>query len=375
MEPITAKENLKILHIITGLNLGGAETMLYKLLKSSPKTDAHVVISLSGKGFYYDKIQALGVSVYCLSAKKNPFALFFRLHKIIKKENPHAIQCWMYHSNLIGAFAGYFAKVKNVCFGIRHTISKNDKFLTRVIDKISAWLSKKFCKAVICCGKNPLEASIKSGYAKDKLHVIYNGFDTSDLKFSSEGRCKIRSEFGFDEHDFVITHIARFHHLKNHVGLLRIFAKVLQKNKNAKLLLVGDGIVGNPQVENQLDALQLRNSVVMAGLRRDVVDIYSASDVSVLPSLSEGFPNVVGEAMLCECPCVVSDVGDSAMIVGNDAYVADVVDEIAFAEKILAISNMNDDEKTSLKDFCRNRILENFNINKIYQQYKCFWQK
>ncbi len=363
----------KIVHIITGLNLGGAEMMLYKLIKASPAPEKHIVVSLLGRGFFADKIEKIGCTVIPLNLKKKPIQTIIKLPQIVKEYKPIAIQCWMFHANVIGCIIGVFAGIKNICFGIHHTISSHDKFMLILLNKISALLSKRFCKAVICCGNNPLVASKKSGYKKDILKCIYNGFDIQEFRFSQSGRNKIRKEFNFSDSDFVIVHMARFHYLKNHVGLLRIFAEVLKKNPNAKLLLVGDGLIGNETIENQLNELNIKSTVKFAGLRTDVIDIYSASDVSVLPSLSEGFPNVLGEAMLCECPCVATDVGDASFIIGNKDFTFEVSDETGFADKLVEISNLPSDKKNELRNFSRNRIVENFDIKKIYKQYLDLW--
>ena len=146
-------------------------------------------------------------------------------------------------------------------------------------------------------------------------------------------------------------------------------------NKDAKLLLVGDGIKDRKEIEETIDALNIRKSIQMLGMRSDVNKIYSAADVSILTSLAEGFPNVIGESMLCKCPCVSSDVGDCGFIIGNPNFVIDLNNEDGFVKILNDIANLSSDEQVNLREHSRNRIVENFDIKKIYAQYNDAWNK
>ena len=368
--------NIKVLHIITDLGLGGAETMLYKIIANSPDPKKHSVISLRSKGFFGDKIEELGANVYPLGMTKNPFFLNpFKVIKLIKEISPDAIQCWMFHANLFGSIFGRLAGIKNIAWGIHHSISKNDKCSIRIINKILAFISHNFCKTVICCGTKPSKICKDSGYDKEKILCIYNGFDISSMNFNAKWRDEIREELGLKNFHFVIVHVARYHYLKNHIGLLRIFANLLKINKDAKLLLVGDGIKDRKEIEETIDALNIRKSIQILGMRSDVNKIYSAADVSILTSLAEGFPNVIGESMLCKCPCVSSDVGDCGFIIGNPNFVIDLNNEDGFVKILNDIANLSSDEQVNLREHSRNRIVENFDIKKIYAQYNDAWNK
>lgn len=367
---------MKILHIITGLNRGGAEMMLYKIIKHSPNPTKHRVVSLIAEGFFAQKIRELGCVVESLDMTKNPLTFSpFHILRIIKDARPDVIQCWMFHANIIGGFFGRLSGVKNIVWGIHHSMSKYDRRISHLINKIGALMSHNFCDTVICCGLRPLEVCKNSGYAADKLKCVYNGFEPDVFFFDENARKKIRTELGLTDDAFVVVHMARFHILKNHLGLLRIFAKLLAKNHNSYLVLVGDGLAGNEQIENAIDELGIRANVKMMGFRTDSCAFYSAADVTVLPSLSEGFPNVVGESMLCERPCITSAVGDCANITGHRDWAFELSDEDGFAEKLFEFSKMPKSELKACGEECRKRIVDNFSIEKIYNEYSKIWRK
>ncbi len=367
---------MKILHIITGLNRGGAEVMLYKIIKHSPNPSAHYVVSLLPEGYFGQKIRDLGCDVWSLNMTKNPFSFSpFRFFKIIKDIQPNVIQCWMFHANIVGGLFGRITGVKNIVWGIHHSISKFDRKISRIINKICALMSYKFCKTVVCCGLRPLEVCKDSGYDSSKLKCIYNGFELKDFFFNEQARISVRKELGLSDDAFVIVHMARYHILKNHTGLLRIFAKLQKKAPNSYLLLVGDDVVGNNSIESLIDKLGLRANIFTLGFRPDTCNLFSAADVSVLPSLSEGFPNVVGESMLCETPCITTNVGDCSTIIGHKDWSFELSDEDGFALKLFEFSKMSKSEMKKCGEKCRKYILDNFDIEKIYHQYAEIWNR
>ena len=152
-------------------------------------------------------------------------------------------------------------------------------------------------------------------------------------------------------------------------------AKLLAKNHDSYLVLVGDGLVGNKQIEDAIDELGIRSNVKIMGFRTDSCALYSAADVTVLPSLSEGFPNVVGESMLCERPCITSTVGDCANITGHSDWAFELSDENGFAEKLFEFSKTPKTELKVCGKECRKRIVDNFGIEKIYNEYAKIWRE
>ena len=363
-----------ILHIITGLSLGGAEMMLYKLIKNSPNPQKHMVVSLTDKGYFGDKLLELNVRVIELKMSKWLFfTKIWTLVKIIKESKVDVIQCWMYHANLIGSICGFIANVKNIVWGIRHSISKHDKLSVRIIDKILALTSSFACKAVICCGDIPKLTCEKNGYSKSKLYSIYNGFETHEMYFSEEERNKLRNEFRLSNENFVIVHMARFHYLKNHSGLLKIFAQVYKKNKLARLVLAGNGIENNTKIDELIKEFNLSKSVLVLGTRTDTRAIYSMSDVAILTSLSEGFPNVLGEAMLCERPSLATDVGDCKLIIDNDDWIFDLNDNENFVKALLELSIMPKDKIMDIGRSCRKKIIDRFDIGQTYIKFHKIW--
>lgn len=367
---------MKILHIITGLNGGGAEMMLYRIIKHSPNPADHRVVSLLSGGIFYRKIKDLGCIVESLDMTKNPLTFSpFRLLRIIKDARPDAIQCWMFHANIIGGFFGRLAGVKNIVWGIHHTMTKHDRKISHVINKICALMSYNFCKTVICCGLRPLELCKQTGYCQKKLKCVFNGFESDSFFYDSEGRSKIRKEFGIPEDSFVVLNMAAYRPQKNHEGVLRIFSKLCKKNKNSWLILAGSDIKKEGRLADISKKLGIDEKIVFAGYRTDTRALYSAADVVILASFTEGFPNVIGEAMLCEKVFLSTDVGDCAYMFGHRDWAFELSDEDGFAEKLFEFSKMPESELKACGQECRKRIVDNFGIEKIYGEYAETWRE
>lgn len=350
--------------------------MLYKIIKHSPNPSEHRVLSLIAGGFFEQKIRELGCIVESLDMTKNPLTFSpFRILRIIKDARPDVIQCWMFHANIIGGFFGRLAGVKNIVWGIHHSMTKYDRKILHLINKIGALMSYNFCDTVICCGIRPLEVCKQTGYCPKKLRCVFNGFELDNFFYDLEGRNRIRKEFGISEDSFVVLNMAAYRAQKNHNGVLRIFSKLYKKNKDSRLILAGYNIKKEGTLADISKSLGIDEKIVFAGYRTDARALYSAADVVILASFTEGFPNVIGEAMLCEKPFLSTDVGDCAFMLGHNDWAFELSDEDGFAEKLFEFSKMPKSELKACGEECRKRIVDNFDIEKIYSEYSKIWCK
>jgi len=225
----------KILHLITGLNIGGAETMLYSLLSATDrKRFEPVVVSLLDHGPMSPKIKALGIPVYAIGMRMNgvSVAKLLTLWNILRKEKPNLIQTWMYHANFFGVLAGKLAGIKHVVWGLHNSNldRQSNKRTTIWIAKACALVSS-LPSAIVSCSQTALDIHLNLGYRSKKSLVIPNGFDIHTFKPDAEKRLEMRQKLGFGENTVLIGLIARFDPQKDHHNFLRAARCLLDSSK------------------------------------------------------------------------------------------------------------------------------------------------
>jgi glycosyltransferase involved in cell wall biosynthesis len=370
-----------VLHIITGLNDGGAEAVLYRLCKFDSGYH-HIVVSLMDEGKYGPLLKALGVDVYCLNmpAGRIRFSGLVKLFKFLRQHKPDVVQTWMYHADLIGGVIGRLAGVKNIVWGVHHTtlVKGGSKRSTIIIAKLNAFLSKFVPKKIIYCAQKSREIQESIGFSVAKSVVVPNGYNVDDYVPSTELGSAIRKEWAVDEQTFLIGHVGRYDPQKDQPNLLQALRILKDKGLQFKAVLVGTNLdSNNAQLAGMVESLDLINEVSLVGRRNDIPAVMNAFDVFVLSSaFGEAFPNVLNEAMACETPCITTDVGDAGVIVDHTGWVvaprspSDLADAIlqAYAEK-----TNNNQAWLLRKQACRNRIVENFSIEKMVEGYHRVW--
>lgn len=368
----------KVLHIITGLNPGGAETMLYRLISRTDRNKFMVeVISLIDIGSIGQKILALNVPVRTLGMRPgvaNPAALF-RLVRWLRRDPPDIIQTWMYHADLIGGLAAKLAGSIPVAWGVRHSDfdPRGTKRLTLWTALACARLSRRLPRLIVCCSEASRRTHKQMGYATDRMVVIPNGFDLEELRPDPAARRGLRQELGIPERAPLIGLIARFHPQKDHRSFVRAAGILRAQAPDTHFLLCGHGITReNADLAGWLNEAGISSDCHLLGTRPDIPRILAALDIgSSSAAHGEGFPNVVGEAMACGVPCVVTDVGDSSIIVGDTGVVVPPGDPHALANgwKRLLLS-MSQEARLKLGLAARERIKENYGIGKIAERYE-----
>ncbi|WP_371363038.1 glycosyltransferase family 4 protein [Sporomusa rhizae] len=368
---------LKIKHIITGLSVGGAEMMLYKLLAYSKELRENAeVISLTTSGPIGERIKELGVPVRSLNMKqgKLSFLPILKLIRCLYRDKPDLVQTWMYHSDLIGGLAAKLAGRIPVIWGIRHSSLKKppyEKPNTLRVAKFCAYLSNQIPAKIICCSTSSMKSHIEFGYKDSRIVVIPNGFDTLLFDIDIQSRVNVRRNFGIGDDEIVIGMVARYHPLKDYENLLLASEIVLNRGRCFRLVLCGDGVDSNNQeLNSRIKDLNLHRNVILLGRQKEVEKILPAFDIFVLSSCGEGFPNVVGEAMSCGLPCVVTDVGDAALIVGDTGLIVPPKSPIALAEGLEQLILMSSEQRKEKGLLARKRIKELFSLTKTIAEYE-----
>ncbi len=367
--------------VITGLSTGGAEMMLLKVLEN---IDRHRfsphVISLTTKGEIGDCIEALGIPVEALGMRTGCFSpvKFLRLVYMLRELNPDAIHTWMYHADLLGGLAARLAGVRTVGWAIRHSnfSSSHNKRSTLWVMKACSLLSDRIPRKILCCSRVAMDIHISAGYDKGKMVVIPNGFDISRFLPNANARVSVRSELGLSKDTPLIGLIARFDPQKNHAGFFEAATQVHLSCPDAHFLLAGGGVEdNNPALRRAIKQAGVGTNTHLLGKREDISRLMAALDVLVSSSsFGEAFPNVLGEAMACCVPCVVTEVGDSMEIVGETGRVVAVGDMDGLAHNIVEILQLSYEERRAMGAKARERVRARYNIESVVRQYERFYE-
>jgi glycosyltransferase involved in cell wall biosynthesis len=367
---------IKVVHLITGLNIGGAEMMLYNLLS---KTDFSYfpssVISLTSDDLIGDRIRSLGVPVKSLGISPknpNPFKII-KLFRWLKELSPDVLQAWMYHANMAGSIAAPLAGNFPVIWSIHHSsFTPQDKSLTLFIVRLLSMLSAFSPRKIISCSEVAKTIHINKGFAPDKFCVIPNGFDVEDFRPDEGARCAIRKELGVGDDTFLIGNASRFHPQKDHRNLIEAAALVIAQRPHVHFVLFGKNITWeNKTLSEWIYSTGMKRHFHLLGLRSDVSTITAALDLSVLPSAyGEAFPLAIGEAMATGVPCVATNVGDSAFLIGNTGKIVPPQNPEFFAEAVLEFVQMDSIQRKYIGMAARQRILDNFSLDAVVAQYE-----
>jgi glycosyltransferase involved in cell wall biosynthesis len=363
---------MRILHIIGSLERGGAEVMLSKLINAMHE-DVHCVISLTKLGPLGEHLIASGHNVHALNIRKGSFLLgLLALWRYIRAFKPNVIQTWMYHSDLLGGVVGRLAGIPNIIWNIRNTeIPQGKLSKTYFIIRICALLSSYVPRRIVCCADAALRHHEMLGYCKAKMIAIPNGYlINSDLPDSRE-ILLMRQSLGIASDVLIIGAVGRFDPLKGYDIFIEA-ANFIEKSFEGRILFL---MIGRQMTNENILLKKLISDkggdakFMMIGERNDASKLISVLDIFCLSSRSEGFPNVVAEAMLMQVPCVVTDVGDARKIVGKDGVVVNKNDPQELANGILELLNMHHEERNSLGISGRTNVINNYSIDAVSKKY------
>jgi glycosyltransferase involved in cell wall biosynthesis len=371
----------RILHIITSLQMGGAEMALYRLVSALDRSlFQQFVISLTYDQPVGDLIRATGIPVESLGFSPgfpDPRGIF-RLKQKISDITPDIVQTWMYHADFLGGIAAKLAGPYPVVWNIRHTITDKGslKTSTYLIASANALLSRYLPTKIICNANTGKQTHVVMGFDEDRMLVIENGFDLSQFYPDEHSRESVCHELGLSSNGYLVGMAARYSPQKDHANFIRAASLLSQKRQDVDFLLWGNKVDDNNlELAELVHSLDLQKHVHMLGLRMDGQRLFSALDVATLSSAyGEAFPQVIGEAMTCGVPCVVTDVGDSARIVENTGRVVPPRNSQALAKAWDELLSMPEAERTDLGLSARERIKNLFSLEATTQKYSLLYQ-
>jgi glycosyltransferase involved in cell wall biosynthesis len=366
---------LRVIHIITSLTVGGAQLMLQRFLSS---TDLYgfepSVVSLMDGGTVGPAIEKMGIPVHTVGMKfgKPSLAALGKLIQVIRETKADLIQGWMYHANLAGQMAAMLSWRKiPVFWSIHATAMAHQSRTTAMVVRLCARLSR-LPAGIVFVSHASRSQHQALGYCSDKSCVIPNGFDTSMFSPSPGGRLSVRSEIGVPDEVSLIGLCARYDPMKDHANFLRAAALLVKQYPRVHFLLAGVKVDrDNPNLCGLVEELGLRRQVHLLGERHDMPRLMAALDVATCSSSDgEAFPLAVGEAMSSGVPCVVTDVGDNARMVDATGIVVPPRDSGALACAWQRLLEMGPEHRSLLGQAARRRIEQNYSLRAVVSQYE-----
>jgi len=371
---------LHVLHVIGGLELGGAETLLYRLATHPSADVRHEVICLGERDWYSSRLENAGVAVHHLGMN-SPASMVKgvgALGRLIRSAKPDVIQSWMYFANVLAGLSGRRAGVP-VTWGIHATNVGRSGVATRLCaygGGAGAWWLTDY---VINCSQRSADVHASLGYSRAPHGVIPNGYDPAAFYPDEVKRASVRASLGIAPDRFVVGSVSRWHPDKDVPALFRAMSLVRRGGIDACCVLVGRGLdESNAALAHAIEEAGLKDRVLALGLRDDVADVLRALDLHVLSSRSEAFPNVVAESMLCGVPNVATDVGDSAQMIGETGWVVAPGDADAIADAVEQAQcewHERPEEWKRRRAAARQRIVDHFTFDRMVQAYEGLWRK
>jgi glycosyltransferase involved in cell wall biosynthesis len=357
---------VKIFFLVRALNCGGAERQLTLLSKGLCERGHDVVIAVFYSGGPFEKeLKDTKVRIRPLNKRGrwDVFGFLLRLIRAVREERPDVLHGYLCDPNLLtGVLKPLFPHIK-IVWGVRSSARdlKRETWLDCLIIKLNGWLSR-LPDVIIANSQVGRDDYLAQGYPGEKMVVIPNGVDTERFHADPEARRRIRAEWSVTAQDHVVGVVGRLSPIKDHPNFLRAAALLAKERKHVRFVCVGDGSADYRQTLQVLaEQLGLGGSLIWNEAREDMSAVYNALDIVVSSSYSEGLSNVIGEAMACGVPCVVTNVGDSAWVVGDTGEVVPPKDPVALKNAIERLL----DQKAYGPDQIRQGIVDRLSVSNL----------
>jgi glycosyltransferase involved in cell wall biosynthesis len=350
----------KVVFLIRDLNYGGAQRQLVTLVKPLHQEDCLDVTVLhfySGGPLLKDLIDR-GITMISLEKQErwDVLGFFGRLFGHLKRIQPDVLHGYLGESNIVSIFVKPFFPSTRIIWGIRGSNTPSGRYgwLGSLLSQLERLLSS-FTDLIVVNSHTGKADYLDRGYAPDKMVVISNSIDTERFQPDSEAGAKVRSEWGISPNTILIGLVGRLNPMKDHPTFLKAAPLLSKEIEDMHFACVGVGEENYAKELYQLtDDLGISEKIIWAGGRSDMPAVFNAVNIACSSSSDgEGFPNVVGEAMACGVPCVVTDVGDSAWIVRDKGVVVPLKNPEAL--------------KTGINDLIEKANLDNYNRQEIRQ--------
>lgn len=363
-----------ILFLTRSLDRGGAERQLVVLAKGLASRGHTVSVTVFfGGGVFESELAGAGVRVFNLGKQGRWDILPFlnRLVGLLRKESPVVIHSYLGVPNILAAVLKPLLPGTRIVWGVRASnvdLSRYD-WLSRLVYILERRLAR-FADRIIANSDAGKCHAVANGFPECKMVVIPNGIDTEYFRFDPEGRRQVRLEWGVGEEEILVGIAARLDPMKDHPVFLQASSHIAREHRDVRFVCVGGGPADYAEALKQhAAALGLTDQLIWVGARDNMSAVYSALDIVASSSAyGEGFSNTIAEAMACGVPCVVTDVGDSALIVGDTGNVVPAGDHRALAAAIQRLVNLTPEKRREMGEACRARVVSEFGIERLLQR-------
>ena len=372
---------MHVVHVITGLQVGGAEHMLRRLLLAQAAADASsraTVVSLGSLGAIGTMLQTAGIEVIALGMRSPlgaPLAVL-RLRRLLLRLQPDVVQTWMVHADLLGGLAARAAGLRAVVWGIRTTDFSINPPATRAVRWLCARLSSTLPHVIVCAAEASRRAHVQAGYDASRMLVIPNGFDPEAWRPHPQRRADLRRALGLTDDCLLIGSVGRFNVAKDQGNFVAAAGRIAARHDGCRFLLMDRGLDhDNAELKQWIDATGHVERFLLLGERSDIAACLDAMDLFVLPSRSEGFPNALGEAMAMALPCVTTNVGDAAVLLADTGRVVPPRDPAALADAVLALASLPPAQRRQLGHDARQRVLSHFSLQQTCERFSALHRR
>ena len=368
-----------IIHLITGLETGGAERMLSRLVARTDRDRFRsLVVSITGAGNMAPAVDRAGIELISLGIPRgmpDPRGLF-RLDRVLREVRPDILQTWLYHADFLGLVVKQLGYIPHLIWNVRCS----DMSLASVsavaggLRRLLSWCSA-IPDAVIVNSRAGRLFHERIGYRPRRWEHVPNGFDTDELRPNLGARRFLRAELAIDDETIVIGLPARYHPMKDHSTFLEAAATLAETRPEVCFVLLGAGIdPSNRRLAKAISRRGIGDHIRLLGERKDMTEVYAALDIATLSSAyGEGFPNVLGEAMACGLPCVATDIGDAAELLGRTGIVVPPRDPQALAAAWRALIEIGAEGRRSLGNKARDRIVRDYDLGVAVARYEALY--
>jgi glycosyltransferase involved in cell wall biosynthesis len=371
--PMEGKK-IKVLHLITTIQGGGAETQLIQMIEQHWSDVVHQVVALGPAGAIKERYAIAGVELHCLDISKGIGGFLNGLGQltgIIRKSSPSILQTWMYHADLLGLLASatfpslrvlWYLQCSNIDFS---QYSWTSSAVFRACRTVSNWPT-----AIAANSHSGAACHKKMGYPTSKMQVVANGFLTDYFKPNPVARKEVRARLKLNPEDLLIAHVGRFDPMKNHALLFEAAAISAKLNPKLHFIMIGNGVDANNPACAAAFRMPLAGRCHLVGEQQNIPWWLSGVDAHVNCSISEGVCNAVGESMAVGIPNLVTDVGDNSHLVGDTGWVVPSGDSQALSMAILHFAGLEQIEIAAKGNAARQRIKDHYSMKALCESFR-----
>ena len=329
---------MKVLHLVSRLSINsGLMSVImnyYRRIDRKEVQFGFLYFTEDRSEDYKSEIKELGGKIYFFNINKWRLKESFRTAFSDLKEKYDVFHVHELYLLFAAEKTARQSGVKAI-IGHAHTIKYSEKFFSGIRNRITCLGINRRCDYEVACSRDAGKLFFGNDIHTGKFNIINNAIKLGEYHFDSEKRLRIRNNLGLTEKNFVVGHVGRFTHPKNHPFIIELFKEIWKNKEYSRLLLIGEGPCED-RIKELVRKNKLEDMVIFLGSRKDVNDLYSAMDVFLFPSLYEGLGSAVVEAQANGLPCFVSNTVPLQAKVLGSYKIFDLKDgPEKWAEKIL----------------------------------------